>query len=780
MTPYYQDERLTVLNGDCREVMRLLEAESIAALVCDPPYGLEFMGKEWDKLGAGVESTAKSAGGFGKDSTANENAFAAARIRYGKSVANMQEWHRSWAVEALRVLKPGAHALVFGGTRTHHRLMCGLEDAGFEIRDCVMWVYGCLSEDTEVLVDGEWEPYHKATTGRRALCYSVKDDTYSWQPIEAQFVYDYNETAYQITSEDTDQIVSRNHRCVIDRGDGWEFVLAEEAAWQSQIHVPVLEDLHGLLESLSSVQPLSGGQEQNVLADLRGEGRLYGADREAEIVIGTEGPDNHLRGVSQEEVEARRVAPQSQEAYMLAEVQRSLTGQGMGERRTHGPGLVDARKRSGVGCADDRREQSSVEGRRNGFQEEGQLPRSPLRSLSPGISSDGPERWLRDGAPAIGGAGHRAVSTSTGNGSPRRPQPNQQSLTEPDAVRLQSGPQTIRASRYTRTDLARIEPVHYTGKVWCVKVPTGAFVVRRNGKVFITGNSGFPKSLDVSKAIDKAAGAERKTRRIPLTNEAKQWNGWGTALKPAWEPIIIARKPLEGAVAENVLKWGTGALNIDECRIPTNGEVIAPVFSGRKGMVNGQQYGNSGNYQSNVSALGRWPANLIHDGSNGVVELFPTVSGQIGGNNDPNGSMGYHGGAKGRSTPGIKDHGSAARFFYTAKASGSDRGNRIEPPAPLFGVTESEEFRNTHPTVKPIALMEYLVKLVLPPGGTLLDCFMGSGSTLVAARNLGASAIGIEQDVQSCLIAVRRLTSPFDPPAPVEQTRDERNGLFER
>ena len=128
--------------GDCLDVMATMDADSVDSIVTDPPYGLEFMGKEWDKLGGGVESTAKSAGGFGKDADTNVNAFAAARVRYGSSAASMQDWHYRWAVAALRVAKPGAHLLAFGGTRTHHRLMCALEDAGWEIRDVVMWVYG--------------------------------------------------------------------------------------------------------------------------------------------------------------------------------------------------------------------------------------------------------------------------------------------------------------------------------------------------------------------------------------------------------------------------------------------------------------------------------------------------------------------------------------------------------------------------------------------------------------------------------------------------------------
>jgi site-specific DNA-methyltransferase (adenine-specific) len=256
--------------------------------------------------------------------------------------------------------------------------------------------------------------------------------------------------------------------------------------------------------------------------------------------------------------------------------------------------------------------------------------------------------------------------------------------------------------------------------------------------------SGFPKSLDVSKAIDKAAGAERKVvgrtrksvasmapgegnfsddayqwrpefdRTSPATDAAKQWAGWGTALKPAWEPIILARKPLEGTVAENVQKWGTGALNIDGCRI--EGERGSGVWgSSNTTCQDGRTFNASPDgeeYRSEQHLAGRWPANLLHDGSDEVVGMF------LG----------------------------AVRFFYCAKASKAERG-----PG------------NTHPTVKPIDLMRYLCRLVTPPGGTVLDPFMGSGSTGKACVLEGFGFIGIDNVPEYVEIARRRIegTAPL-------------------
>jgi DNA modification methylase len=428
--------------------------------------------------------------------------------------------------------------------------------------------------------------------------------------------------------------------------------------------------------------------------------------------------------------------------------------------------------------------------------------------------------------------------------------------------------------------------------------------------------SGFPKSHDVSKGIDRMAGAERgvlyqvmRTGKeagtygamtgnnvitAPATDAARQWQGWGSALKPALEPIVLARRPLTGTIASNVLRWGTGALNIDACRIgvdvtgqrpyeiqsweqeqslcdscaaladvnakhPTP-EIVAftatkPVEQTLNARGNSSQddtgsadigcydgtkaentctslntsksgktptdpfrldlksttetrtketttsaiccscqkpiTGNStsgstttatktlplgGNrpapigrdgeqsahrrYTENGSTnfaatpgprggspAGRWPANLLHDGSEEVLEAFPeTGAGQIGGINDPNGSFGYHGGAGGLSLPGVSDAGgSAARYFYSAKADSSDR------------------IGSKHPTVKPLDLMQYLVRLITPPGGTCLDCFAGTGTTGEAAWREGFNAILIEREEEYQADIARRMDLAVKP-----------------
>ncbi len=324
-------------------------------------------------------------------------------------------------------------------------------------------------------------------------------------------------------------------------------------------------------------------------------------------------------------------------------------------------------------------------------------------------------------------------------------------------------------------------------------IEDGGFEVR--DQIMWVYGSGFPKSLDVGKAIDKAAGAEREVigpsathttkamnggafnsngnqeavqlmRTNPATDTARQWNGWGTALKPAHEPICVARKPLIGTVATNVLEHGTGALNIDVCRV--EGEPV-PVFDTKGGRKFEQAHTqiDRRNQQIGTSSAGRWPANLIHDGSDEVVALFPhSVSGSMKAGTkraaqDGPGSVCYgtYGGnaTSEEITGSAGSAGSAARFFYCAKASRSDRNEGLissSTPAVETGATMrdcetvdwSTRNGNHHPTVKPTDLMAYLVRLVTPPGGKVLDLFFGSGSTGKACMREGFEFVGIDKD----------------------------------
>ena len=219
----------------------------------------------------------------------------------------------------------------------------------------------------------------------------------------------------------------------------------------------------------------------------------------------------------------------------------------------------------------------------------------------------------------------------------------------------------------------------------------------------VVGRYGDNSIYDKSKSVLDAG--------TPITQQAKQWDGWGTCLKPAWEPIIVARKPLDGTVAHNVMTYGTGAINIDGCRVGTETMVNRPAGNKAGGnSLNMSKYGMPQDAEP-TTATGRFPANLVHDGSQEVLELI----------------------------------GDAQRFFYCAKASKRDRGEG-----------------NDHPTVKPNALMRWLVRLVCPQGGTVLDPFMGSGSTGVACIQEGMRFVGIDMDEHYCEIAEKRIGAEPD------------------
>lgn len=275
--------------------------------------------------------------------------------------------------------------------------------------------------------------------------------------------------------------------------------------------------------------------------------------------------------------------------------------------------------------------------------------------------------------------------------------------------------------------------------------------------------SGFPKSMAVDKAILKTTSSSEK---------AESWEGWGTALKPAHEPIVMARKPLDGTVANNVLTWGVGGINIDASRVP--GEPV-PINKLEEWSGFGQKI--EPEYKQEVNDKGRFPANLIHDGSDEVTELFPRAKGgaypTTRGKSDI-GAFAQGGSHKDKPNQArtMGDDGSAARFFYCAKANSKDRNeglnnlnsgqqNLFSEEANSSGDDSGDsgivKGRNTHPTVKPTELMRYLIKLITPPNGTVLDPFTGSGSTGKAAMIDGYKFVGIEMNEEYIEIAKARI-----------------------
>jgi len=345
--------------------------------------------------------------------------------------------------------------------------------------------------------------------------------------------------------------------------------------------------------------------------------------------------------------------------------------------------------------------------------------------------------------------------------------------------------------------------------------------------------SGFPKSLNISKSIegllttgsanktafkhltgeqvdrgdwgiakqqfthgqrdtnyDETAGVTRLGKLEPTTDEAKQWDGWGTALKPAHEPIVMARKPLDGTVANNVLTHGVGGINIDGCRVASNDgfekawdkPVSTNISAVSQAFSTGTGVSHIVDISANKPVGGRFPANFIHDGSEEVLELFPnTKSGKMN-QHIEGGKFNVFGKQYPRDVETIGDSGSASRFFYCAKANKKDRNEGLdgfEEKQTLGGGGLTAEIKqdgsyetasaggkygsvkakqtNHHPTVKPTDLMRYLCRLVTPPNGTILDPFTGSGSTGKAATLEGFNFIGIEQSAEYVEIANARI-----------------------
>jgi DNA modification methylase len=450
-----------VIVGDCLDVMPTLAADSVDSIVTDPPYGLSFMGKDWDH-----------------------------------GIPGEHFWR-----EALRVAKPGAHLLAFGGTRTFHRLMVAIEDAGWEIRDTIMWVYG--------------SGFPKSLDVSKAI-----DSRKDWAALPLL------------------QAKVRKAREALG-------ISQSEAARRM-----------GLIPE----------------GDTLGGGGFMWFDTGMRVPTREQYPRLKL---------ALGLGDECDEAFEAAE--REVVGQ-------HRATAAGQNMRAGIGGGD--------------------------KPLPPG------------------------------------------EITAPASV------------------------------------------------------------------------------------AAKAWQGWGTALKPAWEPIIVARKPLAGTVAENVQRFGTGALNIDASRIGTADECARD-----RAMVRDTSapFGKGYAMGGNGSDLGRWPANLIHDGSDEVVALFPAEAGAfapVRGTEPSRPAKNTYGEYARGGGAFHADAGSAARFFYCAKADGADRS--------IGG-------KNNHPTVKPAELMAYLVRLVTPPGGTVLDPFAGSGSTGLAADRLQFHSILIELDPAYAAIAEQRI-----------------------
>lgn len=610
---------MKLILGDCIEKLKELEENSVDAIVADPPYGLGFMGKEWDKY----------------DPTVNKGSFKVGTGTHPQGYVAIdknafQEFCYQWAKECLRVLKPGGHLLSFGGTRTYHRMACAIEDAGFEVRDMVEWVYGCLSEDTEILTESGYKPLHKLTQYDRIGVYDITNNFYKWERPQRYSVYKvHQDTAYRIKSDYTDQIVSRNHRCLVEREGKLVFIQADEL--NEVEYMPTLsEDFYSLQENSS---------RKLLLKKLLWKGKGL-----AQTIFG------------------------------------KWTGNKKSEER------IEVRK------------EPSLERWSNLLEETRKLQADKICEVSEGVFTDGEKRWICNGTSFDNGSILGDMFRENPSSASYQSRPTGQQTGKPDVISIKQGTQITRRARVTK--------IEYSGIIFCPTVSTGAFIARRNGQVFITGNSGFPKSLNIGKAVDKLQGNEREVIDNPYKNRrpngnawveqigdkpdeytkgTSEWEGWGTTLKPSHEPICLARKPLsEKSVAENVLKWKTGGINIDESRVGTD---TINIHNAPKGTFAGGEPDRGSDTESYRDSIGRFPANLILDNSEEVRECFPDTKGgtAVRRNKGIVASKNVKFNADDPTNTNdvcFGDSGNASRFFksiiYTAKASKSERNKGCE------------------------------------------------------------------------------------------------------
>lgn len=411
---------------------------------------------------------------------------------------------------------------------------------------------------------------------------------------------------------------------------------------------------------------------------------------------------------------------QSQAEALLAPVLGKDTGGAPDSDWRVGQGGLDSGDSGAREREDDRRAESGVEGGCDILPEARELRTDQVRTVPECIPSDGAQRRLRDGAQAFDGAMDRPTVDTDRGGSPCRPQSAKQHAGEPGAVARQSESQTRGA---------------------------------------------WPACRGCGKPI------------VP--------DGLGTALKPAWENITVARKPLSGTVAANVLEHGTGGINVDGCRIGGAYETRDRDISGGASM-----FGTGAGGGAFIPTEGRWPANVIHDGSPEVLEAFARYGDRPSGASVGDGGriFGNGGGPTHDGYPG--ENGSAARFFFAAKASRAEREfgcehlparvtNEATPPgsaganSPRAGAGRLGHVRNVHPTVKPLALMRYLCRLVTPPAGIVIDPFAGSGTTGMAALLEGFRFMGLELDPYHVRIARARINHVDGHGAPPEDEREE-------
>lgn len=811
----------TILCGKSEETLKEYPDNFFDSIITDPPYELNFMSRKWDASG----------------------------IAY-----SVKLWK-----EVLRTTKPGAYLFCFGGTRTHHRVACAIEDAGWQIKDQMMWLYGCLSEDTEILTTKGWRKYNEIERDNIVFSLDMKNDILVKSRVNGVFKYNHIGKMVSLKNHNTDQLVTLNHKVIskakIKQQISYIPCWHTDKKWKYRVARQIKSQPHTL--------PIAGKYDGNysigddfaeVIGWILSEG-MFHKDTNAITIYQSSINDTYITRI-------RRCLKAAKINYSEGQRIREYKGREYieynwyigGEDATRIKDIIPNKKPTnklwdlklsekerlifGLCAGDGTKSKIGID-KYSAFC---QYDIEVLNWFQIMLHLTGKQGWINE----------KKMSCS-----------------------IHYNATTQIQGKHNR---GRI--VDYKGIVWCINTDMGNFIARRKGKIFITGNSGFPKSTDISKQIDKEAGIKREKKRYdasevgnfkgrqdsrpwidkakqlgyhetegdqPITYNAKLWNGHGTALKPAWEPIIMAMKPLEEGLtyAQNAQKYGVAGLNIDGGRVQyiskqdknqsartgEYGSSKPSIFVGESQIMHGEQH-----------TKGRWPANVILSHSPDCVcvgtktinegapaggytysdkeykiegfvkDCKPQALSNRGQETidvwacvpdcpvrimDTQSGQTFSKGGGGCKSPvwtessvkqmkvdygehvGFLDSGGASRFFYTAKACRTEReaGLREFIPCEKCGDFNSKThiangekencIRNTHPTVKPSAIIEYLIKLIKMPEQKIngkakqiiLDPFCGSGTTLAAAEQMDLDYVGIDQDMDSVLIANNRIGS---------------------
>lgn len=718
---YCEKENYKLYQGSMLDILPTFEENSVDAIVTDPPYEINFMNNKWDNSGVAFKK---------------------------------ETWE-----QCLRVLKPGGYLLSFGGSRTFHRIACAIEDAGFEIRDVLMWLYGCLSEDTEILTSNGWKTFNTIKQNDNIYSLDLKSNKIIKNKCLNVFKYEYNGEMVNLKNQNTDQLLTPNHHCIVkdtirtrikgntnyNSYDYWYY----KDAWQIRsqtIELPLSSNYNGTLEI--------GNLFSELLGLIISEG-TYLKDTNAITISQSSSNSEIVKRI-------KYILGKLKIKYHLYTKDRAYNNMTYTEYSFYlGKECESIVNKIKNLCPDKKLNYGLLE-----------LSLSNKEFLLKGLCEG-------DGGKSNNNFGYSAFY--------------QKDLTELQVfqtlLHLTNKQGWINENKYccsihsnNKTQLQgkhnKERFVKYNGKyVWCIETEIGNFLAKRNGKIFITGNSGFPKGQNVGLAIDK------KTNDKDIANK---WQGYNTNLKPSYEPIIMARKPFKGSLVDNILEYGVGGINIDECRVKfenTPNPATNPLYrknNNYKLPEKGQKSNGAINWTSSkneTNNLGRYPANILHDGSQEIMDIFPNTNSSGGNPTMPNikesegGKLSF--GQNFKSLGRLKtdyiapcDSGNASRYFYCAKASKKDRDEGLDAfeakqvtdgcirsnqeTAHKYNANSCSPKKNIHPTVKPMELMQYLIRLVAPKGAKVLDCFNGSGSTGKACmfenreRNANYFYIGIE------------------------------------